>query len=51
MTDRPDTWPIIYLLFWELKIYYLVQKVDVHESVHCDTIMEITNKLQLYRLG
>jgi hypothetical protein len=23
---------------------------DVHESVHCDTIMKATNKMQLYRL-
>jgi len=24
--------------------------LDVHESVHRDTIMEITNKMQLYKL-
>ena len=26
MTDRPATWPVIYLLLSELKMYYLVQK-------------------------
>jgi hypothetical protein len=25
-------------------------KLDVHESVHRDTIMKVTNQLQLYRL-
>jgi len=25
-------------------------KRDVHESVHRDTIMKVTNKMQLYRL-
>ena len=25
-------------------------ELDVHESVHRDTIMEVTNKMQLYRL-
>jgi len=25
-------------------------KLDVHESVHRDTIMKVTNKMQLYRL-
>jgi len=24
--------------------------VDVHESVHHDTIMKVTNRMQLYRL-
>ena len=23
---------------------------DVHESLHCDMIMKLTNKMQLYRL-
>ena len=27
-----------------------VKSFDVHESVHRDTIMEVTNKMQLYRL-
>ena len=26
MTDWPSTWPIIYLILWELKIYYRVHK-------------------------
>jgi hypothetical protein len=25
-------------------------KDDVHESVHCDTIMKVTNKMQLHML-
>jgi hypothetical protein len=50
MTDRSDIWAIIYLLLWELKIYYPVQKFDVHEFVHRNTIMEVTNKMQIYRL-
>jgi hypothetical protein len=25
-------------------------KLDLHESVHRDTIMKVTNKMQLYRL-
>jgi len=25
-------------------------KLDIHESVHHDTIMQVTNKMQLYRL-
>jgi len=29
------------------KVYY---KLDVHESVHRDTVMRVTNKIQLYRL-
>ena len=28
----------------------IVSKHDVHESVHRDTIMKVTNKMQLYRL-
>jgi hypothetical protein len=24
--------------------------LDIHESVHRDTVMKITNKMQLYRL-
>jgi len=28
----------------------MIYKVDVHESVHRDTIMEVTNEMQLYRL-
>jgi hypothetical protein len=31
-----------------MKIHTL--SVDVHESVHRDTIMKVTNKMQLYRL-
>jgi len=27
-----------------------VMKADVHESVHRDAIMKVTNKMQLYRL-
>jgi hypothetical protein len=27
-----------------------VKKYDVHESVHRDTIMKVTNKMQLYTL-
>jgi hypothetical protein len=26
-------------------------KIDVHESVHRDIIMKVTNKMQLYRLA
>jgi len=29
---------------------HCVPKLDVYESVHCDTIMKVTNKMQLYRL-
>ena len=28
----------------------MTQLFDVHESVHRDTIMKVTNKMQLYRL-
>jgi hypothetical protein len=28
----------------------MVYVLDVHESVHHDTIMKVTNKMQLYRL-
>jgi hypothetical protein len=26
------------------------KKFDIHESVHRDTIMKVTNRMQLYRL-
>jgi hypothetical protein len=29
---------------------YLLKELDVRESVHRDTIMKATNKMQLYRL-
>ena len=30
--------------------YDVPTKLDIHESVHRDTIMKVTNKMQLYRL-
>lgn len=49
MTDRPSTWPIIYLLLWELKLYYRVQKgrllkpalsqLSLLKSRHCDEVL------------
>jgi hypothetical protein len=27
-----------------------MMRLDVHEIMHCDTIMKITNKMQLHRL-
>jgi hypothetical protein len=27
-----------------------IHKLDVHDSVHPNTIMKVTNKMQLYRL-
>jgi hypothetical protein len=30
--------------------FVTVWEFDVDESVHCDTIMRVTNKMQLYRL-
>jgi hypothetical protein len=38
---------------WENKIPNIIvplHQLDVHESVHRDTIMRVTNKMQLYRL-
>jgi hypothetical protein len=42
---------------WSLRVRSHVQekfmdcfRLDVHESVHRDTIMKVTNKMQLYRL-
>ena len=31
------------------KVWFSLQ-LDIHESVHRDTIMKVTNKMQLYRL-
>jgi len=31
-------------------IAFCISYLDVHESVHRDTIMEVTNKMQLYWL-
>ena len=39
---------VIIYVFWSIKrLFYLF---DVHESVHRDTIMKVTNKMQLCRL-
>ena len=32
------------------KYQYNIRELDVYESVHRDTIMKVTNKMQLYRL-
>ena len=38
---------VIYVYSFSL---FGVYKLDIHESVHRDTIMKVTNKMQLYRL-
>jgi len=35
-------------VYWQKKP--CATKLDVHESVHRDTTMKITNKMQIYRL-